>query len=248
MLDAIKRWLTSEPPPSGWEEVAAWAKKQGFPFKTTKDGEGFVIEGSFAERPWRLEWGPPQRSYIGTHELRIRMELGLPAAMQMMLMSRALMETLERETFERYTEGMQTQIDVSTPEEMRWLAMFPKAAPALGRELRALVGVVANEPQVGVQWVDGLLAQRLEAVAPALLHGQAPLLLMTLRGRLYLRFELPDPRPAPVAAAISLFDAGAQAAVNALETQAEGQPGWQSTASTAWQTQLDPEDKPGRDS
>ena len=246
MLDAIKRWLTSEPPPSGWEEIATWAKKQGFPFKTTKDGDGFVIEGSFADRPWRLEWGPPQRSYITTHELRIRMELGLPASMQMLLMSRSLMETLERETFERYTEGTQTQIDVSTPEEMRWLAMFPKAAPAFGRELRALVGVVANDPQLGVQWTDGLLTQRLEVVAKTLLLDQAPLLMMTLRGRLYLRHELPDPRPAPVAAAIALFDAGAQAAVHALETQAEGQPGWQSTASTAWQTHLDPEDKPPR--
>ncbi len=244
MLDAIKRWLTSEPPPSGWEEIAAWTKKQGFPFKTTKDGDGFVIEGGFAERPWRLEWGPPQRSYIATRELRIRMELGLPASMQMMLMSRPLMETLERETFERYTEGMQTQIDVSTPEEMRWLAMFPKAAPAFGRELRALVGVVANDPQVGVQWADGLLAQRLEAVAQTLLSDPSALLMMTLRGRLYLRLELPDPRPAPVAAAVALFEAGAQAAVHALETQAEAHPGWQSTASTAWQTQLDPEDKP----
>ena len=246
MLDAIKRWLTSEPPPSGWEEIATWAKKQGFPFKTTKDGDGFVIEGSFADRPWRLEWGPPQRSYISTHELRIRMELGLPASMQMLLMSRSLMETLERETFERYTEGTQTQIDVSTPEEMRWLAMFPKAAPAFGRELRALVGVVANDPQLGVQWTDGLLTQRLEVVAKTLLLDQAPLLMMTLRGRLYLRHELPDPRPAPGGPATALFAAGAQAAVHALETQAEGQPGWQSTASTAWQTHLDPEDKPPR--
>ncbi len=244
MLDAIKRWLTTESPPTGWEEVAAWARKQGLSFKTTKSGDGFVMEGSFSERPWRLEWGPPQRSYITTHELRIRMELGLPASMQMMLMSRALMETLERETFERYTEGTQTQIDVSTPEEMRWLAMFPKAAPGFSRELRNLVGVVATDPQLGVQWAEGLLTQRLEGVGGALLREQAPLLMMTLRGRLYLRFELPDPQPAPVAAALSLFDAGAQAALHALETQAEGHPGWQSTASTAWQTQLDPEDKP----
>jgi len=245
MLDAIKRWLTTEPLPTGWEEVAAWTKKQGLPFKTIKSSDGFVIEGHFSQRPWRLEWGPSQRSYIGTQELRIRSELGLPASMQMMLMSRTLMETLERETFERYTEGTQTQIDVSTPEEMRWLAMFPKAAPGFSRELRNLVGVVATDPQLGVQWADGLLSQRLDAVARALLRDQAPLLLMTLRGRLYLRFELPDPRPAPVAAALSLFDAGAQAALHALEMQAEAQPGWQSTASTAWQTQLDPEDKPG---
>ena len=34
--------------------------------------------GSINSKPWRLEWGPPQRKYIDGHELRIRMEL--PAA------------------------------------------------------------------------------------------------------------------------------------------------------------------------
>ena len=29
--------------------------------------------------------------------------------------------------FEEFTEGLQTRIDTATPEEMRWLVMFPRS-------------------------------------------------------------------------------------------------------------------------
>jgi hypothetical protein len=213
MLDAIKRWISGGSPGPDWSEFSEWAQRHGRVFRRAHGDAGFVVEGSFSKEPWRLEWGPPQRVYITARELRLRMELQLPSSLQMLLMSRSLMETLERETFERYTVGNQTVIDTSTPEEMRWLAMFPKVTlQHLAKEARPYYGAVAADAETARQWVQGVLAQRLADATTRLLRHEPPFLLMTLRGRLYLRMEMPVPEPGTLSQAVSLFEAAAQAA------------------------------------
>jgi hypothetical protein len=241
MLAAIKRWISRGPQGRDWNDLAGWAQQQGDTFKRTRDGEGFVIDGTFDGMPWRLEWGPPQRAYIAGRELRIRMELQLSPNLQMLLMSRALMERLERETFERYTSSNQTLIDVSTPEEMRWLAMFPKIDfTELPKELRQRFGCVAAEPAAALHWIDPALVQRLGVVASDVLSDNPPFVLMTLRGRLYLRLQMRDPTPATVAPLVALFEAGARSAVS-LRSSAKDGTDWPMTSSTAW-TDLHPDD------
>src|SRR5690349_976877 len=88
-----------------FSEVSAWAKKKGYQFKRERDGHGFIVDGKFGELPWRLEWGPPQRDYIKGKELRLRMELGLPPDLQMLVVSRSLMEALEKQAFEQFTQS-----------------------------------------------------------------------------------------------------------------------------------------------
>lgn len=242
MLNVIKRWISGNTPGPDWSSASTWAQKQGYGFKRTKDHDGFVVDGVFGARPWRLEWGPPQRSYITGHELRMRMELGLSSELQMLLMSRPLIELLERETFERYTERNQTLIDVSTPEEMRWLAMFPKVNLGLPKDVRADFGAVASDPSVAVAWIDAALAQRLKLASTHLLQGQPPFVLMTLRGRLYLRMQLDQPDPTAITQAIQLFQAAAQSALRASSGVQETNGDFPSTASTAWQTDVLPDD------
>jgi hypothetical protein len=245
MLDAIKRWISGGPPGPDWGSVSGWAQKQGHSFKRARDDEGFVIDGAFGDKAWRLEWGPPQRSYITTHELRIRMELQLSSALQMMVLSRSLMEMLERETFERYTESNQTVIDVSTPEEMRWLAMFPKANLDLPKAARAHYGAVAADPQTALAWVDAPFALQLERAAKTLLREEPPFVLMTLRGRVYMRLQLSVPEPESIAQALALFHAAAQAASHVGSVERDAHADWPTTASTAWQTDLTPQDPKG---
>src|SRR2546423_12294289 len=96
MLDALKRWIAGGPQGREWNDVSGWAQQNGHGFKRARDDEGFVIDGTFDDKPWRLEWGPPQRAYITGHEMRIRMELQLSSGLQMLLMTRPLMEKLER--------------------------------------------------------------------------------------------------------------------------------------------------------
>jgi hypothetical protein len=243
MLEAIKRWISGRPPGPDWGGVSSWAQQQGYGFKRARDDQGFVVDGAFGERPWRLEWGPPQRAYIATTELRLRMELQLPSDLQMLLMSRPLMETLERETFDRFTESNQTQIDVATPEEMRWLAMYPKVPlDALSKDTRARFGAVAVHPKTAVAWVDAAVAEQFGQAARTLLREDPPFVMMTLRGRVYMRMQLDDPHPASVAQAVALFRAGAQAAQRVAGGADEKSADWPSTSSTAWQTQTSPED------
>jgi len=241
MLDVIKRWFAGAAPGAGWRTVADWAEQRGAKFKRARENEGFVVDAKLDGHAWRLEWGPPQRSYIEGRELRLRMELGLPQDLQMLLLSRPLMETLEGQTFERYTANMQTQIDVSTPEEMRWLVMFPKVPLAAPKEFTSRFGAVAASATTGAAWIDGALSERLAEAVRGPLAAEPPMVLMTLRGRLYLRLQLAEPDVATLEAMASLFETAAAQAVSVAGAPREGRDAWPSTATTAWQTQLQPE-------
>ena len=244
MLDALKRWMGGDPPGPDWRAVSDWARQRGARFKRVRESDGFVVDGLLDGRAWRLEWGPPQRAYIEGQELRLRMELGLRQDLQMLLLSRPLMETLERWTFETYTEGMQTRIDVSTPEEMRWLAMFPKVTLAAPKELKSRFAAVAASPSTAAAWIDGQVSERLAGLVRGPLADEPPLVLMTLRGRLYLRLELAEPEVATIEAMVGLFETAAAQALKVAGGSREDADALPSAAPTAWQT-LDADDRKG---
>ena len=242
MLDAFKKLISRQPPGPDWREVSDWAKANKLGFKREHEGVGFVIDGGMESKPWRLEWGPPQRLYIEGHELRLRMELGLSPNLQMLLLSQPLLETLERQTFERFTESTQTVIDGATPEEMRWLAMFPKVPYKASKDVRMRFGLVGNVPIEASHWVEGPLARQMDEAALGFLKNEPPFVLMLLRGRVYLRMQMPEPKVQLIAQAVSVFEVAVRQALRVAGVMAEGSADWQSTGSTAWQTQLDPEE------
>lgn len=220
MLATLKRVLfAARPGVSDTRPIAEWALRQGLEWKRARGGEGFVIEGALDAKPWRLEWGPPQRDFTGGRELRLRAELGLPSSAQMLVLTRELMATLERRTFEDFTDTLQTQAGMTTPEEMRWLVVYPKVDLAGVGHLRQSFGVVAATPARALDWIGGALAQALEhatASAGGLLHGAPPFVLMTLKGRVYLRMRLDAPTPETLAEALALFDVAVTEAVRAV--------------------------------
>ncbi|MBC7992397.1 MAG: hypothetical protein H7Z15_04035 [Rhizobacter sp.] len=246
MLDAFKKLISRPPPGPDWREVADWAKANKLKFKREHEGEGFVVDGGLDSKPWRLEWGPPQRNYIESRELRLRMELGLSPNLQVLLISQPLLETLERQTFERFTESTQTVIDGATPEEMRWLAMFPKVAYKASKEVRMRFGLVGSAPAEAGAWVEGALAHQMEEAAVGFLKSEPPFVLMLLRGRAYLRMQLPQPAVPIISQAVAVFEVAVLQALRVAGLGAEGSNDWSSTGSTAWQTQLGPEDGKGR--
>jgi hypothetical protein len=236
MLESFKRFCSNPGLPPSYGEVSAWALQQGLSFKRARDEVGFVLDGAFQGKPWRLEWGLPQRAYIQGHELRLRMELKLPSDMQMLVLTRPLMELLERQTFEQSTEGNQTQIDTSTPEEMRWLVMYPKINLSALRNLRGLFGAVASSPDTGLAWLNGVLAQQLERATGSMLRDSPPFVLMTLRGRTYLRMQLADPDPTALATAIGLFETAVVRAMQLVPQQGSATHDSTQDATTAWQS------------
>lgn len=169
----------------GWLED--WARRRHDTCKRVRGVEGFVIEGALQGRPYRLECGPPQRSYMQGPELRIRAELGLPPALEMLVLTRGVAEFLEIEAYESLTQAQQTAVETTLPEEGRWLSMYEHLAPeTLPNGLGAACVAVGAHPLHASRWLEGELATRL-ARARAQWLGDAPLVLMTLRGRLYVR-------------------------------------------------------------
>ena len=245
MLESIKRLLRGRTEDGDYAAVESWAKRRGFGFKRVRGEVGFVIDGVLEGRPWRLEWGLSHRDYIAGHELRLRMELELSPDAQMLLLSRPLMDALERKTFEEFTDSVQTQIGTKTPEEMRWLVMFPKVNLTTLKNLRLRFGAVASSADVGLAWLAGPLSNALEDAANGFLAKEPPFMLMTLRGRAYLRMQLDVPNDADVAAALAVFEtAVAQAMLVVGESLGKSRDWSPSSASTAWQS-IQPDDASG---
>ncbi len=243
MLGPFKRLFSRHAGGQDFSEIEAWARRRGHGFRRVRADDGFVVDGVLEGRPWRIEWGPPHRAYIEGHELRLRMELDLPGDAQMLLLSRPLMESLERKTFEEFTDNVQTQIGTKTPEEMRWLVMFPQVNLGAWKLLRARFGAVASVPVSGLAWIEGPLAHLLEQATDGLLRNDPPFVLMTLRGRVYLRMQLTLPTADALAAALAIFETAAtQAACTAgFGIDASGDSRL-AGGSTAWQS-FPPTDK-----
>lgn len=246
MLESLKRLFSRPRTDRDLSAIEGWAKRRGHGFKRVRGEDGFVIDGLLEGKPWRAEWGAPQRPYIDGHELRLRMELDLPGAAQMLVLSRLLMDSLERKTFEEFTDNVQTQIGTKTPEEMRWLVMFPKVNLVNLKALRNRFGAVASVPAAGLSWIEGPLANMLEKAANEWLHEEQPLVLMTLRGRAYLRMQLGSPEPKAVAAALALFETAVAQALRATGGPVDrGADSVRSDRSTAWQS-FAPDEPPTR--
>lgn len=194
MLEGFKRLFSgsgSAAPAEGWEAIAPWAQSKQYGFRGVQN-EGFVIDGRLGATPWRLEWGPSQRPYIEGQELRIRAEMGLSSELQVVVMNRALQESMEKAVFDQYVEGVQTRIDNQTPPEMRWLVMFPKlTGNELGKLRDRYAAIASIKP-----WLQLWLTNGLEAALASTIEGAPsadPVVLVINRGRLTLRTSMPAP-------------------------------------------------------
>src|SRR5512139_2791868 len=147
MLKFIRQRLFRASSFEGREALHAWCESSGWAMRGIREQEGFVIDTRSGELEGRIEWGPSQRRYLGSHELRLRGELALGPEMHALVMPRTLMETVESELFSQFVGGVQTRLDDETPEEMRWLAMSPKLSPGLLGELKGhYAGVSSHVP------------------------------------------------------------------------------------------------------
>jgi len=204
MLEGIKRWFSGGPAPArGWDALAPWAESRQYVFRGVREGDGFVIDGRLGALPWRLEWGPSQRSYVTGGELRLRAELGLQSDLQLVLLNRLLAEQMEKAVFDQYVEGVQTRIDNQTPPEMRWLVMFPKLSGAEMAKLRERFVALSSIKNWLTQWLAGPVA---EAIAAVKLPPSTPMVLMIGRGRLTLRTALETPEVDELEGWVKLFE------------------------------------------
>lgn len=205
MLRTLKQWFSgkSSSPAGRGRQVSTWAQGRQLQPRMARDEDAVAVEGRSGSVDWRLEWGPPQRSYIAGRELRLRAEIGGAGDLQMVVINRALQESMERAVFDQYVEGVQTRIDDQTPPEMRWLVMYPKlGGNELGR-LKDRFAAVGNSKGWLAKWVGAALGDGLMAMD---LPEDLPFVLMVARGRLMLRARLDEPTPAALDGWLKLFE------------------------------------------
>ena len=244
MVNLLRRWFGASRG-DGQPDVADWARRAGHRYARSREGSGFVVEPASGALPWRLEWGAAQRQYIDGPELRLRAELGVATDLQMLVMTRPLMVRLEQQVFEDFTQGNQTRMGDDTPEEMRWLVLYPKVPRAELGLLRERFAALSNLPRAAPMWLDGPLAQQLEASSTWLAEGQ-PLLLVVHRGRLTLRMQQPQPTLAVLQAALGLYGVALTGARRVAQEVARGAVGSERPSTWGAPSALPPADTPPR--
>jgi hypothetical protein len=221
MSGIFRRWFGGVGPQSPWDDVRRWADGAGHRFALGRGEQGFVIESRAGATACRVEWGPAQRAYIAGQELRVRAELGPATDLQMLVATRELIARLERDVFEQFTEGTETRIDDNTPEEMRWVVLYPQVPGKVLGSLRTRFGLLANRPSASTLWLEEGLAGPL--AASAAWHDPAvPMVGVVQRGRFVLRLAMAEPRVAVVEGAMSLGLAAAAAARRVAAEVARG--------------------------
>jgi hypothetical protein len=234
VVKQVKHWLVTRANAARWRPIMDWAEARGAEFSQTRDGLGFLIEQPQAlPGPLRIEWGVSQRNYLPGTELRMRCEMGLHPDLQMMVLCRALMENLERAVFEAYTDTLKTRVDTDTPEEMRWLVMFPKFNNAASQIVRQRYGVVGVTKELAASWIEGEFSEALVQASQDLLPEGHPFVLMSMRGNLYLRTEMSEADLPKVQALVRLLETAAREASRISGRLAEGG-AWPTTTSIAW--------------
>ena len=210
MLQIFQRLLRRGAPADAESTLLkSWAESRGGDCRNSRRGLGLKVRSRSAAGDMRLEWGLSQRSYIDGPELRLRVDAGLPAQLEMLVMSRSLADRLEAQTYELLTHDAQTEIDGAAPQEVRWLAMFERMEDLLPPAFAEAFVVVGSSPVHARHWAQGELAVRLQRAQDRWLAPEAPLLLMTLRGRLYLRTAAPSLDETLLDGVRSLAEAGA---------------------------------------
>ncbi|WAC71990.1 hypothetical protein OU995_20780 [Roseateles sp. SL47] len=234
VIKQIKQWFTVRANAARWRPLIDWAQERGGVLRHARDGRGFVIDlPRTLPGLTRIEWGPSQRSYINGYELRMRCELKLHHDLQMMLIERQLMDTLESSVFEAYTDTLRTRVDTDTPEEMRWLVMFPKQPVQDSKLVKQRFGSVSNSRELSNAWLSPELCSRLAQASQDILVEGRPFVLLSLRGNVYLRTAMPDPSLNEVQGLASVLEAAAHSAQDVSHRLGDGG-SWPTTTSVAW--------------
>lgn len=179
-------------------QLALWAGAQRWDFAFEGEPDRFVLQGQVVEHPWRLESGAPTRDYIQGTELRVRAELALSPDAHVMVINRALKEELEGRVYGAITDSLQTTVNQSLPQEMRWLSIYEELRwPQMPASFLRAFAVVGEDLDTARHWVNAALVSQLMRDQQQVPPGQVPLVLMVSDASMALRMQstaryLPD--------------------------------------------------------
>jgi hypothetical protein len=223
MFDRIKKAFAkeakSEAPPSTLHAgpMSEWAATQGFGFSIDDTGQSVALEGKVGGRPWRLQLGRPSRNYIFGEEVRARAELGVDESAAILVMNRPLKEALEKRAYELYTNELQTSVDTTLPEEMRWLAMYDEVGwDSLASDFWTRLAVLTDNRESALAFLDPQLAELMLTWPAPGPSAEVPFMVLLLNGKLYLRMEYTPADLATLQHASRIFTAACESALSAF--------------------------------
>lgn len=205
MFASIKRLFGSAPAaPDDGLVLATWAKAEGHTFKRVKGKSGaYVVESGDG---WRVELGASKRPYIIGKELRFRCDTGVSGDVQMILVTKVLAQTLESDVFSRFTNAMQTQIDNTLPDEMRWLAMHQRVSLGSATVLSKRFALFCNADAVAQKWLNTSMALALDEAASSWWTDGLMLVLTLNRGIVTMRMAGQSLQPTQLKLVGDLFN------------------------------------------
>ena len=224
MFDRIKKAFAKEAKPEvtpsqlAYGPVSEWAATQGFGFSVDDAGQNVALEGKVGGRPWRLQLGRPSRNYIFGEEVRARAELGIDESVAVLVMNRPLKEALEKRAYEAYTNDLQTSVNSSLPEEMRWLAMYDEVGwDSLPTEFWTRLAILTDNREYALAWLDpGFARLMAEWPAPAP-SPEVPFMVLLLNGKAYLRMEYTPAQLETLQHAARIFTSACESALGAFK-------------------------------
>jgi hypothetical protein len=194
--------------------VSEWAATQGFGFSIDDAGQNIALEGRVGGRAWRLQLGRPSRDYIFGEEIRARAELGVDESIAVLVMNRPLKQVLERRAYELYTNDLQTSVDSTLPEEMRWLAMYDEVGwDGLPKEFWSRLSVLTDNREAALKFIDPQLADLMVKWPAPGPSAEVPFMLLLLNGKAYLRMEYTPAYLSTLQHAARIFTAACESAL-----------------------------------
>ena len=189
----IRQWFARKAqlvaPTDVMRAVSAWAGDRSLSYDGPTPARRYRVGGYFSGYSWTIERRVGSRPFISGDELSGRVVLDLPVSPVVIVISRALKESLEKQAYEIYTDSVQTLAEPSLSEEMRWIALYPEWRQASNSQnFQQRFSVLAAENSDAEKWITSELAERVMTCAAA--RFDCPFILMLLRGKVYLQLEL----------------------------------------------------------
>lgn len=184
MFDRLKKVFAAAPSPA----VDGWGQDRGLVFERLPRGDRLAWTGLVDGRAFRMESSPPSRDYIPQYELRLRVALGIPEDVSVMVLNRPLKQQLEARAYDSFTDTVKTTADLKQTEELRWLSMFGEVGwSSLAPDFWMRYAVLSDSREQAQKWLDAPLVAALMKLPLGPDGGQWPMLMSLTRGSLYLR-------------------------------------------------------------
>jgi hypothetical protein len=201
MFDRLKRiFQTRTPPPAADSPVSRWATSQFLMLRPGASGM-FSIEGQLQGHPFRAECRPSSRPYIQGLELRARVDLDLPPVGHVVVMSRAVHDTLTRLAREVPAAS------ATAADEQRWFTHLTDVVwQGPPERFWARYVVRSDEPDLARRWLDEEAIDVL-SLGEGDAAAKVPIVLSLSRGKCFLRLQVnPHAQEADAMLALELLE------------------------------------------